>query len=245
LGTAIQSCKAEGCLHNALASTYDTLVSIFTPQVSLCLILISSYPVWLYRSSGCYDTLRKCIRLPSERTLQDYTHYVEAKVGFSSDVDKMLINAAKVKTCFNREKCVILLLDEMHIREQLIFDKHSAAITGYANISDIVSHLDEFESKVDNADESSQTSSERHKLAKTMMVFMVRGLFNSLQFPYAQFACADITGDMLYDPFWEAVRRIETCGLKVAFRICMYNDAHHIICRCLEPLWMVVVSIGD
>ena len=75
-----------------------------------------------------------------------------------------------------------------------------------------------------------------------MMVFMVRGLFSSLQFPYAQFACADITGDMLYDSFWEAVRRIETCGLKVAF---MYNDAYHIICRCLESLWMVAVSIGD
>lgn len=48
-----------------------------------------------------------------------------------------------------------------------------------------------------------------------MMVFMVRGLLTSLQFPHAQFACADIAGDMLYDPFWEAVHRIETCGLKV------------------------------
>ena len=53
------------------------------------------------------------------------------------------------------------------------------------------------------------------KLAKTMMVLMVQGLFSSLQFPYAQFPCTDITGDMLYDPFWEAVRRIEACGLKV------------------------------
>ena len=171
---------------------------------------------WLYRSSGCYDTLRKCICLPSERTLQDYTHYVEAKLGFSSDVDRMLINAAKVKTCPEREKCVILLLDEMHIREQLIFDKRSGAITGYVNISDIVTHLAEFESQVDVDDDNNQPSSGSNKLAKTMMVFMVRGLFTSLQFPYAQFACADITGDMLYDPFWEAVRRIEACGLKVA-----------------------------
>lgn len=170
----------------------------------------------LYRSSGCYDTLRKCIQLPSERTLQDYTHYEEAKLGFSSDIDRMLINAAQVKTCPAREKYVILLLDEMHIREHLIFDKHSGAITGYANISDIVTHLAEFESQVD-ADDSDQQSSESHKLAKTMMVFMVWGLFSSLQFPYAQFACADITGEMLYDPFWEAVRRIEACGLKVAF----------------------------
>ena len=53
-------------------------------------------------------------------------------------------------------------------------------------------------------DEGNEQSPEFHKL-KTMMVFMVRGLFGSHQFPYAQFACADITGEMLYDPFWEAV----------------------------------------
>ncbi len=45
-----------------------------------------------------------------------------------------------------------------------------------------------------------------------MMVFMVRGLFSSLKFPYAQFPCVDLSGDLLYDPFWEAVRN---CGLKV------------------------------
>ena len=129
---------------------------------------------WIYRSSSCYDTLRKCIQLPSARTLQDYTHYVEPKLGFSSDVDRMLINAAQVNTCPAREKCVILLLDEIHIREQLIFDKHCGAIIGYTNISDIVTHLNEFESQVDVADdEGNEQSPVSHKLAKTMMVFMV------------------------------------------------------------------------
>ena len=128
---------------------------------------------WFYRSSGCYDTLRKCIQLPSARTLQDYTHYVEAKLGFSSDVDRMLINAAQISTCPAREKCAILLLDEMHIREQLIFDKHSGAMIGYTNISDIVTHLNDFESQVDASDDEGNEQS--HKLAKTMMVFIVRG----------------------------------------------------------------------
>ena len=34
-------------------------------------------------------------------------------------------------------------------------------------------------------------------LAKTMVVFMVRGLLNKLQFPYAQFPCGQL--DQLYD----------------------------------------------
>lgn len=89
---------------------------------------------YLFRSSGCYDTLRKCLHLPSARTLQDYTHYVDAKPGFSSEVDKLLIKASKVGSCPERDKCVLILLDEMHIREQLVFDKHSGAIIGYANV---------------------------------------------------------------------------------------------------------------
>ena len=48
-----------------------------------------------------------------------------------------------------------------------------------------------------------------------MIVFMVRGLFNCLQFAYAQFPCDELSGELLYNPFWEAVMRIENGGLKV------------------------------
>ena len=44
---------------------------------------------------------------------------------------------------------------------------------------------------------------------------MVRGLFTQLQFPYAQFSCASVSGDLLYDPFWEAVCRLERLGFKL------------------------------
>lgn len=62
-----------------------------------------------HRSSGAYETLRDsgCIRLPSQRTLRDYTHYIEAKPGFSHEVDVMLqFRDAKVDTCVEREKYV-------------------------------------------------------------------------------------------------------------------------------------------
>ena len=134
----------------------------------------------------------------------------------------MLMEAAKVGSCPDRDRCTMLLLDEMHIREDLVFDKHSGMIIGFANLGEINEHLASFERNI--AEERPQPT--RQQLAKTMMVFMVRGLFNSLQFPYAQFPCAELSGEMLYDPFWEAVMRIENCGLKVSYTfsryICMY-----------------------
>ena len=163
------------------------------------------------RSSGAYETLRDsgCLHLPSQRTLRDYVHYEEASVGFSSGVDKMLMQAAKLDTCHEREKYVLLLLDEMHIREDLVYDKHSGALVGFTNLGTIMMHLLNFEKEVAGEEPPST------QLAKTVMVFMVRGLFNSLQFPYAQFPCGDLSGEQLFDPLWVAVRRIETCGLKV------------------------------
>lgn len=168
--------------------------------------------IHMNRSSGAYETLRDsgCIRLPSQRTLRDYTHYVKASTGFSGEVDQMLVNAADVQSCPERNKCVILLLDEMHIREDLVFDKHSGQMIGFANLGEINNHLIDFEQSINY-------QSNIPKFAKTMLVFMVHGLFNKLQFPYVQFPAANLSGDLLYEPFWEAVGRIENCGLKVKY----------------------------
>ena len=60
---------------------------------------------------------------------------------------------------------------------------------------------------------------DKQPLANSMFVIMVRGLLSPLQFPYAQFPCVkitgDLTGDLLVDPFWEAVNRLEGLGLRV------------------------------
>ena len=165
-----------------------------------------------HRSSGAYEALREsgCIHLPSQRTLRDYTHYVRSAAGFSTEVDEMLMKAAEVQSCEEWQKCVLLLLDEMHIREGLVYDKHRGELIGFADLGDINNHLLAYEKSL------LEPSSTCEPLASTMMVFMVRGLFTKLHFAYAQFPCAKVSGDLLYDPFWEAVARIEKCGLMVS-----------------------------
>ena len=91
-----------------------------------------------HQSQGAYETLRecKCISLPSQRTLRDYTHHIKPTIGFSAGVDSQLYHAAKLDWCEEREKYVILLLDEMHIKESLVFDKHSGELIGFTNLGD-------------------------------------------------------------------------------------------------------------
>ena len=53
------------------------------------------------------------------------------------------------------------------------------------------------------------------ELADHILVLMVWGLFNKLEFPYAQFPCISLSGEQIYNPFCTAVERLEMCGFKV------------------------------
>ena len=77
-------------------------------------------------SSSAYEILRESgvITLPSQRTPRDYTYYTKATTGFSTDVDAQLMQATNPTTCKEWEKHVAILMDEMHIKEDLVYDKH-------------------------------------------------------------------------------------------------------------------------
>ena len=50
--------------------------------------------------------------------------------GFTVEMDHQLFQAMKLETCSAWQKLVVLLLDEMHIREDLVYDKHCGSVIG-------------------------------------------------------------------------------------------------------------------
>ena len=165
-------------------------------------------------SGSAYDLLRGSgsLKLPSQRTLRDYTYTSTTTIGFSADIDTQLMQAVNIITCMEREKYVGILVDEMHVKEDLVFDKHRIKLLGFLNLGDTNNQLLHFEKSISAEEQQEQ------ELAKTMLVLMVRGLFSSLCFPYAQFASSTTAkGDLLIDPVWEAVMRLECLGLKVLY----------------------------
>ena len=105
----------------------------------------------------------------------------------------------------------------MYVKEDLVYDKHTGGLIGFVNVGDINSHVLAFEQSL------SSTSTTQQDLATTMMIFMVQGLFIALSFPYVQFPCHKVTGQLLFDPFWEAISRLERLGLKVCRIIGSYG----------------------
>lgn len=57
-------------------------------------------------------------------SLWDYTHHIPSKVGFYACIDEllMLVLEAKDDELEEYEKCVVLLVDEMHIKDDLIYE---------------------------------------------------------------------------------------------------------------------------
>lgn len=125
-------------------------------------------------STGAYETLCSCgaVTLPSQRTLRDYTHFIQATSGFSHEVDEQLIDLASIGTCPEREKYVVVLMDEMHIKQSLMYNKHSGmhnitccwhqstvhmhflgVLIGYTDLGDINVHLDRFQFSLEEANE--------------------------------------------------------------------------------------------
>ena len=96
-----------------------------------------------HRSSGAYETIRKSgvLKLPSQRTLRDYTHYIPSKVGFSAEVDRELLRVADYRGLEEWQKYVAVIMDEMHLKEDLVYNKVTGALMGFTSVGDINDHL--------------------------------------------------------------------------------------------------------
>ena len=89
----------------------------------------------------------------------------------------------------------------MHLADTLI---------GFTDMGDINNHLVAYEKCLEE-----DTTHHSIPLATSVLVLMVKGLFSSLKFLYAQFPCSAVTGGDLYSILWEAVGRLELMGFRV------------------------------
>jgi len=74
---------------------------------------------------------------------------------------------------------VTLVMNKVHIKEVLVFDKHHGHPIGFVDLGNTNNKLLEFETTYQDTD---------RPLANSMLVFMVRGLFSNLAFPYVLFS---------------------------------------------------------
>ena len=84
-------------------------------------------------SSSAYHAMRTSgfVTMPSERTLRDYTNYFKTQSGYQVEVNRQLQKEAKVATLPESKKFCALIIDEMKIKESLVYDKYTGEIVGF------------------------------------------------------------------------------------------------------------------
>ena len=85
------------------------------------------------------------ITLPSERTLRDYTRWIESRTGCQPEVTQQLLDElSKVKLSENLKKHVALVFDEVKVKEGIVYDKHNCRVVGFVDIGDVNNQLLQF-----------------------------------------------------------------------------------------------------
>ena len=166
----------------------------------------------VYTGNINYHTLKTSgfIKLPSERTLRDYLHYFSDRPGFQREVHDQLLDEAKIDSLPENQRFVSLILDQMKIKEGLVYNKYSGEMIGFTHLGDINNELMKLEQ-----------GNEHPPIANHVLTIMIRGILFKLEYPYAHFGTVGVTADLLYPIVWEAVRILESDDVKV---LCITAD---------------------
>ena len=105
----------------------------------------------------------------------------------------------------HQEDYCVLIMDEMKIKEDLVYNKHTGQIVGYVNLGNVQQQLTMLE----------QNKKATDYIATHMLAFMVRGISTRLNYPIAHFTTTNLSAEQMYPLIWELVSKVERTGLKV------------------------------
>ena len=81
------------------------------------------------------------LALPSDCTLRDYKHSSPSRVDFSAELDAEVLQQKSIHLA----KYVGLVLDEMYVKEDLYFNKHTGELIGYSDLGGVSNLLADYE----------------------------------------------------------------------------------------------------
>ena len=118
----------------------------------------------------------------SQRTLQDYGNFAKPKPGFDKPVTDELVELTK---SYSNTWCyIVLLVDEMKICPNHVFDRTTKQLNGFAEVWDSTTNFATFE--------------KQNELASHVLAFLIRGLATNLIFLFFYFATKSLIAVHLY-----------------------------------------------
>jgi len=131
-----------------------------------------------YMSTTAYRGVKQSgfLKLPSERTLSDYTHWASAHSGLQVEFVEMLKQMISHDLPSSDHHVCTLSMDEMKIKSGLVFSRRSGSLVGFTDLGYVHREL---ECLINDDD-----SNGKGRLASYAFVFLARAVFKpSLSVP--------------------------------------------------------------
>ena len=168
-------------------------------------MIIKFYVALVTKSSSAYSELRydsekgsSVLVLPSLRTLRDYRNYTRRTRGFNLKVVWDL--KENTEEFSKQERYVTILLDEMKIQDDLVWDKHTGEFIHFVDLG--------------GPDLNYVTLKDTNELATHVLVFLIRSIVNPLAYSLVTFVTSGVAAFQLFPIFWKAVAILEVATWK-------------------------------
>lgn len=145
--------------------------------------MVLKYNAYFWQDLQPYKRVWICKFAFKENTERLY-YWIKLKSGFNAEVLNFIAREFKVHTLPLWKRYVTLVLDEMKIREDIVFNKTTGEILGFVDYGQ-GSFDDRFTELRERCKKGSQIS--ERTVATHMLALMVRGIFFKMDIPIAQF----------------------------------------------------------
>lgn len=175
--------------------------------------------IYLYCSSpATYNVLLDSgmVKLPSSRTLFDYTHVTSNVEGIQKDGLAAAHNEVKNRE-HDYQKYYVLMFDEMTIASNLVCKKGTGEVIGFVKLNEVQEELKALEVDLNREFPTPPP------MAEKVLCFMIKGCANSYKDVVAVFGTDSFNADDLFSTVWKVVGALEKVGVNVIALIC---DGH-------------------
>ncbi|KAK3918324.1 Transposable element P transposase [Frankliniella fusca] len=171
-----------------------------------------------YASPSAYNIILESgmMRLPSSRTLFDYSHVYDAEEGISVPVIES-IHKKISQMPEKKYKWHVLLCDEMHICKNIVYHKRTGELMGYVKLSAVERDVQELQNYLDKVETKDPEQ------ASKVLSFMVKGICNGFKEVFASFSMGSLKKEKLYSLTWKVISMLERSGIQV---IAMTSDGN-------------------
>ena len=162
------------------------------------------------KSPAVYHKVRESGALiPSKRVLRDYKNYFKLKAGISDENIEHLSD--KSSSLAGIQRYVVVVMDEMKIQSNLVYDKYSGDLIGFVYLGDPMTNY------VSLGDDN--------VIATHALACLVRGMCSDLKQVIAYYFTENVTSYQIMSIFWKVVGVLElSLGLWVCARIVSFSS---------------------